>query len=224
MGCVAPTPVAAAARAASIAALRLARASGLPSQYMPATSPAPPTTLPSVASATLYAYPPQVTPDAASCGSSRPIISPHMLATLCSKPAVMKVNMHHQIISTFAASSLIRAAIHTPRHTSQFASTARHSSCSGGRFIFVLATFSTNALNGSVSTTPDRTTITASSTLPTRLPTQVQPQLAINSFIDALRVSTPSVSTRLLPVNSSEPAKMTMVSAPPKQTPMTGFT
>src|SRR5262249_48416241 len=35
---------------------------------------------------------------------------------------------------------------------------------------------------------------------------------------------TPSVSTRLLPVNNSEPAKTTMVSAPPKQTPIANRT
>ncbi len=60
----------------------------------------------------------------------------------------------------------------------------------------------------------------ATSTLPMRLPTQVQTQFAPRSRQRALPDSTPSVSTRLLPVNSSEPAKITMVSAPPKQTPI----
>ena len=118
----------------------------------------------------------------------------------------------------------MRPAIHTPRHTIQLASTARHRSCSAGSVILVCTTLSTNALTGSALKMPERTTITASSTLPSRLPTQVQPQLATRSRTEVLRVSTPRVSTRLLPVNNSDPAKMTMVSAPPKQTPMTGFT
>ena len=60
----------------------------------------------------------------------------------------------------------------------------------------------------------------ATKTLPTRLPIQVHTQLAARSRQLALRVRTPRVRTRLLPVKSSEPAKTTMVSAPPKQTPM----
>ena len=60
----------------------------------------------------------------------------------------------------------------------------------------------------------------ATRTLPTRFPIQVQTQFESRSPADALRVRTPRVRTRLLPVNSSEPAKMTIVSAPPKQMPM----
>src|SRR5262249_35570882 len=67
---------------------------------------------------------------------------------------------------------------------------------------------------------PAFTTITASSRLPARLPIQVHHQLENKSFQVALRVKTPSVSTRLLPVNSSDPAKTTIVNAPPKQTPI----
>ena len=77
---------------------------------------------------------------------------------------------------------------------------------------------------GSVSSNPARTTMNARRALPSRLPIQVQIQLSTRSFQVVFRVSVPSVSTRLLPVNSSEPAKMTMVRAPPKQMPMVIFT
>src|ERR671913_193252 len=95
---------------------------------------------PAVESTLLYPYPPQVIPLPCVCGSSRPSISPHMFAMLCSNPLVMKVNMHHQISRILAASLLVRVASHTPRHTSQLASTARQSNCSHGRFILVAAT------------------------------------------------------------------------------------
>src|SRR5438874_1649516 len=61
----------------------------------------------------------------------------------------------------------------------------------------------------------------ASSTLPARLPIQVQIQLDARSPTDARLVNTPRVRTRLLPVTNSEPAKITIVRAPPKQTPIT---
>src|SRR5436190_12203282 len=64
----------------------------------------------------------------------------------------------------------------------------------------------------------------ASRKLPNRLPIQVQTQLESSSETLALRVSTAMVNTRLLPVNNSEPAKITMVSAPPKHTPMSSRT
>ena len=48
----------------------------------------------------------------------------------------MNVNMHHQIMRMRAVSLLMRADIHTPRHTNQLARIARNRSCTGGRFIF----------------------------------------------------------------------------------------
>src|SRR5205807_1735082 len=132
----------------------------------------------------------------------------------------MSVNMPHQIMRIRAVSLLIRTAIHTPRQTSQLARTARHRSCSAGRFIFFSTRPSTKPLMGSASSRPARTTMTANSTLPMRLPIQVQIQLLSRSLSVAFLLKTPSVSTRLLPVKSSDPAKITMVSAPPKQMPM----
>src|SRR3954471_5697598 len=90
--------------------------------------------------------------------------------------------------------------------------------------ILVCTTLRTNDLTGSAESTPEPITITATSALPRRFPTQVQSQLAPRSLSLALPESTPTVSTKLLPVKSSEPAKTTKVSAPPKQTPMTSRT
>src|SRR3954447_21844271 len=139
----------------------------------------------------------------------------------------MKVNMQNQMSRMRAVSSFDRAAIHTPRHTSQLASTARRNSCTGGMFILAATTFCTKALTApklSASSSPALTTITASSRLPARLPSHVHHQFASSSRQVALPVNTPSVRTRLLPVNSSEPANTTSVSAPPKHTPMTSRT
>src|SRR5437773_5268310 len=115
-----------------------------------------------------------------------------MLATLCSKPLVMNVNMHQKMSMIFAGSLLTLAAIHTPRHTSQLASTERHSSCSHGRFIFVSTSLRTKALmslNLSASNRPLRITSTATSTLPARLPSHVHAQLDSRSFHDTLPVA-----------------------------------
>src|SRR6266446_6082442 len=132
----------------------------------------------------------------------------------------MNVNMHHQIIKIRAVSLLIRTAIQTPRQTSQLARMARQRSCSTGMFIFFSTSPSTKPLMGSASSRPARTTMTANSTLPIRLPIHVQTQLLSRSLAVAFLLKTPSVSTRLLPVKSSDPAKITMVSAPPKQMPL----
>src|SRR5260370_41861783 len=104
----------------------------------------------------------------------------------------MKVNMHHQMSKMRAVSSLARAAIHTPKQTSQLARTARQNSCSGSRVIFVCTRVHIKLRTDSSfsqAKIPERITIPANSALPSKLPTHVQSQLAPRSRQEALPVS-----------------------------------
>ena len=146
-----------------------------------------------------------------------------MFATLCSKPAPMKAKRHQKMSTSRAVSSLVRIPIHTARHTSALQSTPRKNSSLAGAAILAATTPSTNSFAGALPSTPEAAVASARSSEPTRLPAKLTIQIRASAAPFTVRESRPTVMTRLLPVNSSEPAKMTRVRATPNEAPMTAL-
>src|SRR5215470_5968505 len=122
----------------------------------------------------------------------------------------------------FAVSLVIRAEVQIARQTSQLHSIARATSSSAGAFILAAATLVISGLlPASARPPPPATKITASRAQPARLPAQEAPQHAARSRRLVRPRSQPRVINIVWPVKRSEPAKMTNVSAIPKDAPMT---
>src|SRR5512146_1430017 len=144
-------------------------------------------------------------------------------ATLCSKPVLMNANRHQKISMIFAASFAVRPEVHTARQTSQLHSNPLRNSSHAGSDIFMAATFPISSACGPLDRTPDWTTSQASASEPTRLPTHDQ-TLSCATWVQVrLRESPPITPVILLPVNNSDPAKITRVRAIPNETPITSF-
>src|SRR5690348_17408318 len=89
---------------------------------------APLTMLPSVTHSRLCAMPAKEM--ASGCSVNSAIENSVMLATECSKPLPMKAKRHQKMAMHFAESLVMRAAIHSARHTSQLHRMARAKSAS----------------------------------------------------------------------------------------------
>ena len=134
----------------------------------------------------------------------------------------MNANRHQKITPSLAASLVVRAVIQSARQTSQLHRMARANSSPAGAFIFAAATLcSSGAPSPSSAPPPPATKISASSTAPARLPSQDSVQLAARSPPATRRRSRPIDMNMVCPVNSSEPAKTTSVSAMPNEAPIT---
>ena len=72
-------------------------------------------------------------------------------------------------------------------------------------------------------TAPDCTTSHATANEPSRLPINDHAKSAATCVQVTRFASAPITATILLPVNSSDPAKITSVNAMPKETPITSF-
>ena len=144
-----------------------------------------------------------------------------MLATLCSKPAPMKANRHQKISTSRAPSLLVRAPIQTARQTRTLQSTPRTKSSSAGACIFAATVEAMKVLAGALPIRPEAATAPPSSIDPTRLPAKLTSQTLATEAAETVLERAPTTMVRLLPVNSSDPAKITSVSATPKEAPIT---
>src|SRR5947199_4307846 len=94
-----------------------------------------------------------------------------MFATLCSNPLPTKASSGHHSTTSFAASPLVRVAIHSARHTSMLHSTARANSCPPLAAFFaatIVCTYLPPGVPGS--SVPPACTSSPNSTEPARLP------------------------------------------------------
>src|SRR6185436_8573981 len=185
-------------------------------------SSAPPTTFPIVTKRRLRAHPVQET-SAGSWGRNSPSASSVMFATLCSKPAPMKAKRHQKMSTSRAVSSFARIPIHTARQTSMLQSTPRKKRSRAGADILAATIPRTNSFAGALPSTPDAAVASASSADPARLPTKLSAHTFASAPALTVRERAPTVITRLFPVKSSEPAKITSVSATPNEAPITAF-
>src|SRR5437660_1199318 len=183
---------------------------------------APPTMFPAVTTTRFRAKPAHDT-RCGSCGKKRPMESSVMLATLCSKPAPMKANRHQKISKRRAVSSFARMPIHTARQTSALQRMARKNSSRSGAPILDATMPRRNSLAGGLLRTPELAVASASNIEPARFPAKLTAHTLPSAVAVTVRESAPTVITRLLPVNSSDPAKMTSVSATPNEAPITAL-
>ena len=148
-----------------------------------------------------------------------------MLATECSKPLAMKAYRHQKIAMHFAVSLVIRAEVQIARQTSQLHRIARATSSSAGALILAAATLT---ISGLLPASPKRagppppaTNNAARIVQPSRLPAHEKPQQAASSRRLVRPCSQPCVMNIVWPVNRSDPAKITRVSAMPNEAPIT---
>src|SRR6266513_1319913 len=149
-----------------------------------------------------------------------------MLAIECSKPdATNASNAHHKTMH-LAASLRVRAAIHSPRHTSALHSTARQKSCpppaaSLACTIEPRSVWAGLAFPGvaPIVSAHDWQTAAANAIEPTKLPISELTQTTTRSPIRTSRRTNPWSMVIVLPVKSSAPAKTTRVRATPNTAP-----
>ena len=144
-------------------------------------------------------------------------------AILCSNPLPTNANTPQKSTMIFAVSFVVRAAIHTARHTSMLQSTPRLKSSQAGTAIFSSATFMNRSTCGAFDTTPDCAISQATANEPARFPMKDQTKIYPTYFQVIALDSAPMVQTILLPVNNSDPAKITNVRAMPNDAPITSF-
>ena len=142
---------------------------------------------------------------------------------LCSNPLPMKANRHQKIKRILAASPTARDAVQTARHTNQLQRMPRMKSSQAGRDILIPATFWIRVACGVADTTPDCTTSHATARDPSKFPRSDHANRAPTCPHVNCLASPPITPIMLLPVNNSDPAKITRVSAMPKDTPITSF-
>src|SRR5919112_4949509 len=134
---------------------------------------------------------------------------------LCSNPLPTKAKRHQKISRSFAASLLVRPDIQTARQTSQLHKIPRINNSQPERLIFVATALNNKSDCGACESTPDCAINQASPNEPARLPINETPQMRPSIFQVIVSLSAPIAQTRLFPVNNSEPAKITKVSATP---------
>ena len=78
-------------------------------------------------------------------GAKSAIVSNVILATLCSKPHVIKINRHQNIITNFDISSLHLKVHHTAKQTSILQNTPLKNNSLAGKLILVAAVFAINS-------------------------------------------------------------------------------
>ena len=186
---------------------RQACAGTLTSQYSPPTKTLPPITLPRITHAWFHRNPVQVTESA--CGRNSAMPNKDRFAMLCSNPLPTNAKRHQKIRISFAESLVVRPAVQTARQTSQLHRRPRTSNSHPDRLIFVAATFINKTLCGLCDSTPDCATSHARARDPIRLPTKGKVHRRPRVRHEITPSSTPIAQIMLLPVNNSEPAKMT---------------
>ncbi len=158
----------------------------------------------------------------APCGNNNPIVRNPILATLCSNPAVINVNKHHQIINILAVSSFSLYAIQVARQTKTLHNKPLKNNSIPGVFIFVATLFTINSPMYSLLPFARPACIykNAPTTPPIKFPIQTTTQILTASNQVTFFSKAPIVIIIALLVNKSPPHIKTKLKATPKHAPI----
>ncbi|MNJ65084.1 hypothetical protein D3C77_610770 [compost metagenome] len=122
--------------------------------------------------------------------------------------------------TSLAISSLVRLAIHNARQTSQLHKIPRKNSSEIGALIFLAEIANIRCSGAAVLNNPVPTMSKDNTIAPARLPRNTRVQFLSVSPTVVLPANVLTVKNILLPVNNSDPANTTKVSARPKDIPI----